>query len=171
MCTRRNLADTLRRQRAQLDAPFPPGPRDNMPQRFWFLAVFSLARWAAATIPSFSDAINRCASASTHTATCQPLPSSSVCAHYYAPGQSVYIPTGMTMDDIETIAISDMGTSIINKGFLYGDCFNFSLSFTCNSHFFRCLPSGNDSEPLPLLPCADYCASFWEVRCVCARNS
>jgi len=137
-----------------------------MPILWLQLMAAMAASTARASIPSYADAVADCAVTSTHSGTCTPMPATSVCARYFAPGEPIYLPTGMTTDDLEHGAISRIGSAIINKGFFTSECFNFTISNVCNSRYFRCLPSGNDSEPLPQLVCAQYCADLWTVRAV-----
>jgi len=130
-----------------------------------------LAIFASASVPSFETALEACAGEATHTGTCAALPSSSVCDGYFAAGELMYVPTGMTIGDIETSVIGQMGSAIINKAFFSSECFNYTINFVCNTHYYRCVASDNASEPLPILVCADYCSNFWKasICCCCCR--
>jgi len=129
--------------------------------RLLLLSLFTST--ALASIPDLNAALARCTVSVSYNATCQPLPESSMCSPFFSSNESVYIPLGMSQSDIEYSVLAAMGNVIRSKTLLSDACFAYTTAFICTTHYFPCLDSGNRYEPLPIEPCAHFCADYWNA--------
>jgi len=120
---------------------------------------------AAAPIPQLSDAIAQCAATSVDAGTCQPYPSTGICAPFLPDNASVYVPTQLSVAYFEKAAVSALQLVQTNKNVAGPGCFQKLLQLVCVKNFLECVPSpvSPGVEDLPVLVCQSFCTSVWST--------
>jgi len=138
----------------------------HRPWRIVAIAVALCASQAsAAPIPLLSDAIAQCAASSVDAGTCQPYPSTGICASFLPENASVYIPTQLSVAYFENAAVSALQLVQTNKAVAGPGCFQKLLQLVCVKNFLECVPSpvSPGVEDLPVLVCQSFCTSVWST--------